>query len=280
MQDLLRVRDLTVRYRKSGAPWDVAVDRVSFRMAAGETLALMGESGSGKTSLALAMLGLLPQDAAEVSGSAEFEQTNLLMLDERAFSRIRGAKISLVFQEPGIALSPFLRIGDQIAEVVRAHRPWGWTRCRREARETLERLGLSSGDRIFSAYPHQLSGGQCQRVLLAQALACRPSLLIADEPTSHLDARSQAEFLLLLENLKKNSGISILLISHAPEISARLADRLLVMKSGRLIGQGTFTHLYRNPSQEYTRSLLRSPFPVHREQKAPAESPFEENYAR
>ena len=234
------------------------MDGVSFNIAAGEVVGLMGESGSGKTTVALALLRLLPQEGVEICGSAAFCGQELLTSDERSLQKIRGAKISLVSQEPGIALSPVLRVGDQITEVLHAHRDWSLKRCRAVAESWLARVGLAPTKRFFSAYPHQLSGGELQRVVLAQALACEPTLLIADEPTASLDARNQAGFLALLRNLKEQVGISIFLISHTPEIQANLADRLVLIKEGRVVEQGSFAQLYRNPSCSYTRAMLRS----------------------
>jgi len=257
MSNLLQVSNLTVEYHAADLRPHAAVDRISFDVASGEVLGLMGESGSGKSSVALALLGLLPADSAEISGSVLFQGQELLAMPERALQQIRGAAISLVFQEPGISLSPMMRAGDQVAEVIHAHRRWNWKRCRMEAERMLARVGLTPTDRIFSAYPHQLSGGQRQRVVLAQALACDPVLLIADEPTASLDARSQADFIALLRSLKQQFHISILLISHTPEIQASLADRLLVMKNGRIVEEGSFDELYRNPSHAYTRLMLR-----------------------
>jgi peptide/nickel transport system ATP-binding protein len=262
METLLQVRNLTIRYRSGTQQLCTAVDGVSFDVGKGEAVGLMGESGCGKTSVALALLGLLAKDHTEIGGSAGFGDMDLLALDERNFQRIRGAAISIVYQEPGIVLSPVIKAGDQIAEVIHAHRQWGWRRCQDEAKGMLERVGLRDTRRIFSAYPHQLSGGQCQRVVLAQALACAPSLLIADEPTAQLDARSQSQFLDFLGSLKKQLGISMLLISHAPEVQASLADRLLVMKAGRIIENGPFERLYRNPSEDYTRAIMRGKAPA------------------
>jgi ABC-type glutathione transport system ATPase component len=253
----LEVRDLSIRYRSAESSERQAVDAVTFNIAPGEVLGVMGESGCGKTSIALAMLGLLPKDRAQISGSIVFGGQNLVAIDERSFRRIRGAKISMVYQEPGIALSPFMSAGDQIAEVAHAHTDWSWKQCRSEARTMLSRVGLSSTDRILSAYPHQLSGGQLQRVVLAQALICRPAVLIADEPTAALDARSQADFVALLRELNHQLNVSILLISHTPEIQASLADRVLVMKDGQIVEQGRFEDLYWNALHPYTKTLLR-----------------------
>jgi peptide/nickel transport system ATP-binding protein len=257
MGTFLQVTDLKISYRSADStPWH-AVDGVTFSIAPGEIVGVMGESGCGKTSLALAMLGLLSKGRTDISGSIIFRSQNLVPMDEHAFQRIRGAEISMVYQEPGISLSPMIPVGTQIAEVVHAHREWDWKQCHAEARSILARVGLPSTDRIFSAYPHQLSGGQLQRVVLAQALVCRPSLLIADEPTAALDAQSQADFVALLRELNHQMNISILLISHTPEIQASLSDRVLVMKDGQFVEQGRFEDLYWNSSHAYTKALLR-----------------------
>lgn len=259
MHALLEVRDLTIRYHSDSCEPSAAVQDASFHIASGETLGLMGESGCGKSSVALALLGLLPVEQAQVSGSVLFRDVNLLSLSESGLRKIRGASISMVYQEPEIALSPVMRVGDQVAEVIRTHRRLSWNECRSAARAMLARVGFAQIERIYNAFPHQMSGGQRQRVVLAQALACAPSLLLADEPTAHLDLCSQVEFLHLLESLKRESGISILLISHTPEIQARMADRLLVMQAGRIIDQGRFAELARNSPHPYTRAILGSP---------------------
>jgi ABC-type glutathione transport system ATPase component len=269
METLLQVRNLSVRYRAEDGFEHCAVADVSFDISAGEVVGLMGESGCGKTSLALALLNLHSKRTAKASGSALFRGKELLALDERSLEKIRGARISFVSQEPGMALSPVLRAGDQVAEVLHAHNDWSWKRCRTEAESWLAKVDLQPTNRFFSAYPHQLSGGQLQRIVLAQALAGNPALLVADEPTAALDGRNQAEFLGLLRGLKDQIGLSVLLINHAPEIQASLADRLLIMKAGQIVEQGTFAQLYRNPSHSYTRAMLRrKPFGPARESLA------------
>jgi ABC-type glutathione transport system ATPase component len=257
MEALLQVRNLNVRYRAEGGFAHCAVADVGFDIGSGEVVGLVGESGCGKTSLVLALLSLHEKLRVDVSGSVLFRGRELFTLDERSLEEIRGAKISFVSQEPGIALSPVLRVGDQVAEVLHAHNSWNWKRCREEAESWLARVDLHPTKRFFSAYPHQLSGGQLQRVVLAQAMACGPALLIADEPTAALDGRNQAEFLGLLRSLKEQIGLSVLLINHSPEIHASLAYRLLVMKAGQIVEQGSFAQLYHNPSDPYTRAMLR-----------------------
>jgi ABC-type glutathione transport system ATPase component len=259
MESLLEINNLTVSYRDSAGVEFRAVEGVSFQIPAGETLGLMGESGCGKSSITLAALGLLSDENARVSGSVIFRGQNLLRMRERELRQVRGGSISLVHQDAAIALSPVMRVGVQIAEVVRAHKRWTWHKCCEEAHSILARVGLEPTSRIFAAYPHQLSGGQLQRIVLAQALVCGPALVIADEPTASLDARTQSEFIALLRDLKQRSGISLLLISHTPEIQASLAGRLVVMRAGQIVESGDFGQLYANPADSYTRALLRRP---------------------
>ena len=262
MEVLLRVKNLDVSYRGAGPSRHPAVHQVSFEIGESEVLGLMGESGCGKTSTALALLGLLSEEQADVSGSIQFRGEELFATNRSSLRAIRGAGISLVFQEPELALSPVMKIRDQVAEVIHAHNDWKWERCRADAELALARVGFSDLQRISSAYPHQLSGGQRQRVVLAQALACEPALLIADEPAASLDARSQNEILALLRELQQELQISILLISHAPEVQASLADRLMVMANGRIVEQGPFEQLYRNPAHACTRAMLRTAAPA------------------
>jgi peptide/nickel transport system ATP-binding protein len=257
MGSILQVRNLTIEYRKDRSKTHRAVDGVSLHVEPGEVVGLMGESGCGKSSTALGLLGLLPREGANVTGSVLLSGLELLGMEEREWQKVRGSKISLVFQEPGIALCPVMRVGNQIAEVIHGHGEPNWKQCRAQAEAMLARVGLGPTARIFSAYPHELSGGQQQRVVLAQALCCDPALLVADEPTASLDARSQADFVALLRNLKAESGLSILLISHSPELQASLTDRVMIMKDGRILEGGAFESLYENPAHEYTRLLLR-----------------------
>jgi ABC-type glutathione transport system ATPase component len=248
MAALLKIRNLTVRFPAARAAAQTAVDNVCLEIGPAEILGLMGESGCGKTTLCMALLGLLAKEDAEVSGSVVFREKELIDLDERSLQTLRGAKISLVPQEPGIALSPVLRVGDQIAEVLHAHRNWTWDHCRAEAESWLARVGLLPIKRIFDSFPHQLSGGQLQRVVLAQALACEPEIIIADEPTASLDALTQSSFLALLHEMKTQLGISVLLISHSAQVQASLADRLLVMKEGRIVREERFEQIRREDS--------------------------------
>jgi len=257
MECLLQVRELTVRYHVEGRQDHLAVGGINFEIAPGEVVGLMGASGCGKTTVAMALLGLLPRNQVETSGSVMFRGQELLSMREQDLRKIRGEKISMVYQEPSIALSPVMRVGDQIAEVIHAHKPWSWKLCREGALTLIARVSLPQTDRFYSAYPHQLSGGQLQRILLAQALACEPELVIADEATAALDACSQAEFRELLRELKRQKNISFLLISHTAEIQASLADRLLVMQEGQIVEHGRFEQIYANPSHSCTMAILR-----------------------
>ena len=254
---MLRVQDLTVHFSQDGAEFP-AVDEVTFDLGPGEVVGLLGESGCGKTTTALSILALLPAGGRVVRGSVRFRGRELLSLDERRLQKIRGAEISLIFQDPEIMLNPVMRVGDQIAEVIRAHRPWSRRRCRAEAESVLAQVCSSETSRIYAAYPHELSGGERQRVVIAQALACGPGLMIADEPTAALDTIIQAEILDLLKDLKDRLQIAILLISHNPAVLARLADRLLVMYAGRIVEEGSLAQIYSNALHPYTRGLLRA----------------------
>ena len=255
---LLRVRDLTVQLATDTGAAIPVVEAVSFDIAVGEAVGILGESGCGKTTTALALLRLLPPGGKIVRGSIEFAGRELVTSGERELEKIRGAEISLIFQEPGIALHPMRRLGDQVGEVIHAHRGWNWKRCREEAATALAQVFSGEISRISEAYPHQLSGGQRQRVLIAQALACRPALVIADEPTASLDATTQAEILALIKDLKLRLGVALLLISHNPAILAGLADRILVMYSGRVVEEGPLERVYRAPLHPYTKGLLAS----------------------
>jgi ABC-type glutathione transport system ATPase component len=257
MEALLRVDNLSVSYRARDGRETTAVRGVGFQVAPGETVGLMGESGCGKSSVARAIVGLLEKDRATISGSASYRGENLMGMAERTLEKLRGAAIALIDQEPGISLCPVMRVGAQIAEVVHAHKKWSWEKCREEAHSILARVGLEPTHRIFAAYPHQLSGGQLQRVVLAQALVCGPALVIADEPTASLDAQSQADFIALLGDLKQRLRMSLLLISHTPEIQASLADRLIIMRDGCVVEEGHFDGLYTDPADPYTAAMLR-----------------------
>lgn len=252
---LLIVKDLSLSYI-SGDRQTRVLNSVSFSIDAGEVVGVLGESGSGKTSIALALLGLLPVNAHIENGTVRLRGEELLGLKECEWKNIRGKEISLIFQEPGITLNPVMRVGQQVVEVLRAHHAWNAKRCRKEAESMLDQVRLSDVSRIYSAYPHQLSGGQRQRVAIAQALACKPSLVIADEPTSSLDTTIQADILALLKDLQQRLSLAFLLISHNPAILQKMAQRILVLEKGSIVEQGTASQVLRQPQHPGTQRLL------------------------
>jgi len=253
---LLSVRGLTVRYAAVGEPSHPALLRIEFDIRPGEIVGILGESGSGKSTLALSMLGLLPK-SCDVTGAILFEGKDLLPLSESEWEAIRGARIAMVFQDPGLSLSPVMTAGDQIAEVLRAHQPHKAKERRQQVEAILEDVGLSQVDRIYRAYPHQLSGGELHRVAIAQALACCPDVIIADEPTRSLDGTRQAEILELLGKTARKAGCALIFITHNPALLAGFADRVLVMYAGRIVEEGPVSQAFRRPLHPYTKGLLQ-----------------------
>jgi oligopeptide/dipeptide ABC transporter ATP-binding protein len=257
MAPLLQVEELRVHFLKPDGTRIHALNGASFRLEHGEVLGILGESGSGKSTLAKALMRLMPKGALLSKGAIHFEGQNLLALTEAEMNRVRGPQLSFISQDPGQALSPVMQVGDQIAEVIHAHRDWNWSRCRAEAVSLLERVHLTSNSRqMCDAYPHQLSGGQQQRVVIAQALACNPSLIIADEPTASLDSSTANDILELFRKLKKEQEMSLLFISHDPMILRGLADRVAVMYGGRIVEDGPLRQIYNQPRHPYVRGLL------------------------
>jgi ABC-type dipeptide/oligopeptide/nickel transport system ATPase component len=251
---LLDVQHLTVVFE--GAQSRVtAVDDVSFQIAPGETLGLVGESGSGKSVTAFSILRLLQPPGRISGGRILFDGHDLLTLGEREMRQIRGARISLIFQEPMTALNPVMRVGDQIAEALTVHGT-----AAREARERavalLDAVHIPDASRRVRDYPHQLSGGMRQRVMIAIALACRPALVIADEPTTALDVTIQAQVLDLLRELRTQYNLALLLITHDFGVIAEMADRVAVMYRGAIVEQGPVRQILRAPTHDYTRGLL------------------------
>jgi peptide/nickel transport system ATP-binding protein len=251
---LLDVQHLSVTFGGKGAA--VVVDDVSFSIAPGETLGLVGESGSGKSVTAFSILRLLQPPGAITGGRVIFENKDLLALPEREMRAIRGARISLVFQEPMTALNPVMRVGDQVAEALTAHSMVSSAEARGRAVELLEAVRIPDPTRRVRDYPHQLSGGMRQRVMIAIALACHPPLVIADEPTTALDVTIQAQMLDLIRDLRARYGLALLLITHDFGVIAEMADRVAVMRAGRILEQGPVRQILRTPQHEYTRSLL------------------------
>ena len=255
---LLEVRNLAVHYDSGHGPPALAVDELSLDVADGEVVGLLGESGCGKTTLLLAILRLLPGSAHVVSGSIRFRGRELLRLSDTELRGLRGSEISIIFQEPALALNPVRRVGAQVAEVVRAHRRWSSRRCREEALSMLVEVGFSEPVRVHDSYPHELSGGQRQRVTIAQALACRPALVLADEPTASLDSTTQSELRALLGSLQSRFGLALLLASHDLGALAALAGRVLVMYAGRVVEAGNPAQVFGDPLHPYSGGLLRA----------------------
>lgn len=259
---LIRVRDLRVRYGGSKAS---AIESMNLEIAPGEIVGILGESGSGKSTFALSLLGLLPA-GANVQGEIFFQDPaqrterpaeNLFQLTAADWRAIRGARISMIFQEPGLSLSPVIRVGDQVGEILRAHQGGTRKSLKNEVRHILQRVQLKDTERVYDAYPHQLSGGQLHRVAIAQAIACRPALIIADEPTRSLDVAVQAEILEVLRDVNREAGSALLFITHNPALLAGFAHRAVVMYAGRVVEEGAVTRVYQCPLHPYTKALLR-----------------------
>ena len=251
---LLDVRDLRVTLATPRGPAD-ALRGISFTLRRGETLGLIGESGCGKSMTALALMGLLPE-GAQVAGSMRFEGRELAKLAEEDWCRLRGDRIGMIFQEPMTALNPLHRIGAQIGETLRLHRALDAAAARAEALRLLERVQLPQAAQRLDAYPHQLSGGQRQRVMIAIALACGPSLLIADEPTTALDVTIQREVLDLIAQLVREDGMALLLISHDLGVIAERVQRMLVMYGGTVVEAGPTATVFGRLAHPYTRGLF------------------------
>jgi ABC-type glutathione transport system ATPase component len=251
---LLELRDLSVTYR--GAHGEVAALRdLRLELAAGECLGLVGESGSGKTALLLAIMGLLPS-TARIGGSIRYCGTDLLRLDPRHLNEIRGARIAMVFQDPMSALSPYMRIIDQLSEVPRFHARLSPVAAKQRALEMLRAVHINEPERRARQYPHELSGGMRQRVMIAMALIAEPDIVLADEPTTALDVTVQAQILDLLQEMRERTGAALLLVTHDLGVAAQLADRIGVMRAGRLIEHAPSEQLFASPQHPYTQQLL------------------------
>ena len=259
MKELLKVQHLSVTFSTQQAAVR-AVRDVSFTIYEGETLAMVGESGCGKSAAAKAIMRLLDRTSASVSpeSAVDYRGQNLLTLSRRELNRVRGREIGMVFQDAGVSLNPTMTVGAQLTETIRAHLKLGRASSARRAKELLGMVELPDPAEQMRRYPHQLSGGQRQRVMIAMALSCEPKLLIADEPTTALDVTIQAQILDLLRKLQKQIGMSILLITHDLGVVAGIADRVQVMYGGRIIERGTVEELFHAPKHPYTAALLAS----------------------
>lgn len=252
---LLSIQDLSVAFHTDLGVTE-AVKKVSFDLAPGETLALVGESGSGKSVTAASILRLLPATARTSSGSIDFQGRKILDMDEAALRDLRGNDVAMIFQEPMTALNPVYPVARQLIEAIRLHQEASPAEARKRAIALLERCGLPDAAARIDAFPHQFSGGQRQRILIAMALACRPALLIADEPTTALDVTIKAQILALLKELQEEFGMAVLLITHDLPMVEKVADRVAVMRLGEIVESGTLDEIFKKPKHPYTRQLL------------------------
>jgi oligopeptide/dipeptide ABC transporter ATP-binding protein len=251
---LLRVEDLRIRIGEL-----LLVDGVSFELAAGEMLGLVGESGCGKTLTALSLMRLLPEarDLA-VEGRISFEERDVLALSRDELRRLRGDRMAMIFQEPMTSLNPVFSIGDQVGEALSLHRPLPRQAIRARTLELLDLVGIPAPARVAAGYPHEISGGQRQRVMIAMALACEPSLLIADEPTTALDVTVQAQILDLIDGLRHRLGMAVLLITHDLGVVAECCDEVAIMYAGRVVEKAPAAELFEHPRHRYTEALMRT----------------------
>ena len=254
---LLDVKELSVHFGDKKTPFK-AVDRISYQVAQGEVLGIVGESGSGKSVSSLAIMGLIDHPGRVSAESLQFENTNLLTLESKAKRQLIGADVSMIFQDPMTSLNPAYTVGFQIMEALKTHE--GGTKKARKDRtlELLRLVGIPDPESRIDVYPHQLSGGMSQRVMIAMAIACRPKLLIADEPTTALDVTIQAQIMELLLELQKKECMSLILITHDLALVAKAADRIIVMYAGQIVEEGTAKDIFREPKHPYTQALLRS----------------------
>ncbi len=256
-EPILRVEELEVSFATEEGVVR-AVDGVSFELRPGEILAVVGESGSGKSVTAMTLMGLTRSPNARFSGTAHYRDVELVGATEAQLRAVRGAEIAMVFQDPMTSLNPVHRIGDQIAEQIRAHEPVGEGQARERAIELLERVGIPRARDRATHYPHEFSGGMRQRVMIALALSCDPSVLIADEPTTALDVTIQAQILERIRELREETGAGVILVTHDLGVVADVADRVAVMYAGRIVEQGTLDEVFYDPQHPYTWGLLGS----------------------
>jgi peptide/nickel transport system ATP-binding protein len=256
MSALVEIRDLHVRF--SGERNVHAVNGVDLTLQEGETLGLLGESGSGKSVTLRALLRLLPGKRTQITGTVRVDGQDVLALDDEALSAFRGRTVSMIFQEPALALDPVYTIGRQIAETVMRHEGCGRQAANARALEMLDVVRIPSAKRRLDAYPHELSGGMRQRAMIALALSCKPKILLADEPTTALDATVQIQILLLLRELQREFGMSVIFVTHDIGVAVEISDRLAVMYAGQIVESGVLRDVVRTPAHPYTRGLLAS----------------------
>lgn len=254
---LLSVQYLTVSFGKKEKSIEI-LHKISFDILENEVLGIVGESGSGKSVTSLAIMGLLPKKQTELSGTILFEEKNLLDTSEKDFRKIRGKEIAMIFQEPMSALNPSLKCGFQVSEILQLHLKMNTSEAKKETLSLFEKVKLPRPNEIFNSYPHQISGGQMQRVMIAMAIACQPKLLIADEPTTALDVTVQKEIISLLKAIQQETKMAMLFISHDLGLVSEIADSVVVMYKGDIVEKGTTKEIFKTPKAEYTKALLAS----------------------
>ena len=257
MEPLLQVEELTIAFSEEKTQ-TVVVDKVGFSVNPGEVLCIVGESGCGKSVTALSLLGLLSPSARVIKGSIMYEGEDLLKMSEKELDRIRGSEVTMVFQDVMISLNPVLTIGNQLTEVIRSHMGYDRNKANEYAIEMIKKVGLSDAKAVMKKYPHMLSGGMQQRIMIAMALACEPKLIIADEPTTALDVTIQLQIMNLLVELQKEFHMSIVLITHDIGLVAELADRVIIMYAGQFMEETSVYRLFEHPVHPYTKALLES----------------------
>ena len=275
---LLNVNNLCVRTTENLQHQNL-IDKISFNIKKNEIVALIGESGSGKSLTSLSILGLLEKNKFNISGEITFNGNNLLDLDNNAMMEIRGAEISMIFQEPMSALNPTMKIGKQIFEVFKAHKNLSFKNTTERIKKLIKKVKLDNVENLLDKYPHQISGGQKQRVMIVMALSCNPQLLIADEPTTALDVTIQKEIIEILKNLQKSEKLSILFISHDLRLVSNISDNILIMRNGKIIEQGSNKNIINYPKENYTKALLS--LIIHdkkRLKKLPTVESFDKNF--
>jgi len=254
---VLEVSDLVTTFQTEEGVTP-AVNGVSFSLKAGETLGIVGESGSGKSVTSLSIMGLIPKPQGKVQGSVYFKGDSIVELKEKKMREIRGNEIAMIFQEPMTSLNPVFTIGNQMIEAIRIHKNLSKRKAKELAIEMLKKVNIPRAKEILNEYPHQLSGGMRQRIMIAMAMSCEPSVLIADEPTTALDVTIQAQILDLMQNLKKDFNTSILLITHDLGVVAEMCDRVIVMYAGKVVEDADVKTIFHYPKHPYTKGLLQS----------------------
>src|SRR5437016_6914403 len=258
MASVLEIRDLQVSYRSREGALCPVLTGVSFGLMPGEIMGVLGESGSGKSTLAASLVRLLPGNGEIIRGAVHFEGKDLLRARSEELQQIRGGRIALIFQEPSLALHPTMRAGEQVRQVLAAHSSPGKSTLNERTRQVFAEVFAEDADRISRSYPHQLSGGQRQRVLIAQAIACGPSVVVADEPTASLDSATQMELLAVFQTLRERRGLAMSFITHNPALLSGFADRVLVLYAGQAVEFGPAATVLASPRHPYTKALLQS----------------------